>query len=82
MTKMPTGSPNFPWPEYKTYNVPTDTDHDGIPDDWERRAGLDPNDPNDANETSTMAIRISKDILDGSSANFPTLRNQNYEDSI
>jgi hypothetical protein len=43
-------SPNFPWPDYKTYNVPVDTDHDGIPDDWERRAGLDPNNPNDATE--------------------------------
>jgi hypothetical protein len=43
-------SPDFPWPEYKTYNVPLDADHDGIPDDWERRAGLDPNNPNDANE--------------------------------
>jgi hypothetical protein len=44
------GSPNFPWPEYKTYNVPVDRDHDGIPDEWELRAGLDPNNPNDANE--------------------------------
>jgi pectate lyase len=43
-------SPNFPWPEYRTYNVPLDTDHDGIPDDWEKRAGLDPNDPKDANQ--------------------------------
>ncbi len=44
------GSPNFPWPDYRTYNVPTDTDHDGIPDQWEKRAGLDPNNPKDANE--------------------------------
>ena len=43
-------SPNFPWPEYRTYNVPVDTDHDGIPDEWERRAGLDPANPKDANE--------------------------------
>ena len=43
------GSPNFPWPEYRTYDVPLDSDHDGIPDDWERRAGLNPNDPRDAN---------------------------------
>jgi pectate lyase len=44
------GSPDFPWPEYRTYNVQTDTDHDGIPDEWEKRAGLDPHNPNDANE--------------------------------
>jgi hypothetical protein len=43
------GSPNFPWPEYRTYNVPTDTDHDGMPDDWEKSHGLNPNDPSDAN---------------------------------
>jgi len=43
------GSPNFPWPEYRTYNVPVDTDHDGIPDEWETRFGLNPNDPSDAN---------------------------------
>ena len=44
------GSPDFPWPEYRTYNVPTDSDHDGIPDEWERRAGLDANNPDDARE--------------------------------
>ena len=42
------GSPNFPWPEYRTHDVPPDNDHDGIPDEWERRAGLNPNDPRDA----------------------------------
>jgi hypothetical protein len=43
------GSPNFPWPEYRTYNVPVDTDHDGMPDDWERRASLNPNESSDGN---------------------------------
>jgi hypothetical protein len=43
------GSPHFPWPEYKTRDVPTDSDHDGIPDAWEKRFGLNPNDPADAN---------------------------------
>ncbi len=42
-------SPVAPWPDYKTYNVPKDTDHDGIPDDWEIAHGLNPNDPADAN---------------------------------
>jgi len=47
--KSALGSPNFPWPDYQTYNVPVDSDHDGIPDDWEKAHGLNPNDPNDAN---------------------------------
>ena len=44
------GSANFPWPEYRTFGGPVDSDHDGIPDDWERRAGLNPNDPRDASD--------------------------------
>lgn len=47
--KSALGSPNFPWPDYRTYNVPVDSDHDGMPDDWEKAHGLNPNDPADAN---------------------------------
>jgi pectate lyase len=42
-------SPNKPWPDYRTYNVPADTDHDGMPDDWERQHNLNPTDPADGN---------------------------------
>ena len=42
-------SPFKPWPNYKTYNVPVDSDHDGMPDDWEKAHGLNPNDPEDRN---------------------------------
>lgn len=35
------------WPELKTYNIKTDTDKDGMPDDWEKKNGLNPNDGND-----------------------------------
>ncbi|HEY1719302.1 MAG TPA: thrombospondin type 3 repeat-containing protein [Verrucomicrobiae bacterium] len=48
--KSALGAKNFPWPDYKTYNVPVDSDHDGIPDDWEKAHGLNPNDPSDANK--------------------------------
>lgn len=30
------------WQEYKTYNQQIDTDHDGMPDEWETTNGLDP----------------------------------------
>jgi hypothetical protein len=36
-------SPNAPWPPYYTYNVPEDSDHDGMPDWWELAKGLNPN---------------------------------------
>jgi hypothetical protein len=38
-----TNSPNKPWPAYATFNVPVDSDHDGMPDWWELAKGLNPN---------------------------------------
>ncbi len=37
------GSPNYPWPAYATYNIPIDSDHDGLPDWWELLIGSNPN---------------------------------------
>lgn len=37
------------WPVLNIYNVPVDSDHDGMPNDWEISHGLNPNDPNDRN---------------------------------
>jgi pectate lyase len=37
------------WPTLKSTKPPIDTDGDGMPDDWERSHGLNPNDPNDRN---------------------------------
>lgn len=35
------------WPELKSAPAPVDSDHDGIPDEWEIKHGLDPKDPAD-----------------------------------
>lgn len=35
------------WPELHTYDVPEDTDNDGMPDEWETKEGLNTNDPSD-----------------------------------
>jgi len=37
------------WPRLAAGTPPADTDHDGMPDAWERRLGLDPTDPGDRN---------------------------------
>jgi len=37
------------WPELLTYDIPLDTDSDGMPDEWETSQGLNLNDPEDRN---------------------------------
>ena len=37
------------WPELKSTPAPNDTDHDGMPDEWEISKGLNPHDAEDGN---------------------------------
>jgi len=41
--------PEAGWPELKAGTPPTDSDHDGIPDEWETSHGINPNDAGDGN---------------------------------
>ena len=36
------------WPTYARGTAPVDSDHDGMPDDWEKSHGLNPNDLSDS----------------------------------
>lgn len=38
------------WPELESKSAPVDTDHDGMPDDWERKHGLNPGNAGDGSE--------------------------------
>lgn len=38
------------WPELKSAPAPEDSDHDGMPDKWEEKNGLDPENPDDRNK--------------------------------
>lgn len=40
------------WPELKSTTAPADSDGDGMPDEWEKANNLDPNNPNDAQQTT------------------------------
>ena len=37
------------WPVLESKPAPADTDGDGVPDDWEKEVGMNPNDPADGN---------------------------------
>ena len=37
------------WPVLRSLPAPVDSDHDGMPDEWEKAHGLNPNDPTDRN---------------------------------
>ncbi len=38
------------WPVLNSSKPPADADHDGMPDDWEKKNGLDPTDPRDGRD--------------------------------
>ena len=40
------------WPELQTYGVKTDSDNDGMPDQWEKEKGLDPDNGEDHAENT------------------------------
>jgi hypothetical protein len=41
------------WPSLRSMSAPADIDKDGIPDDWEKKNGLNHNDASDASKASS-----------------------------
>lgn len=56
------------WPVYKNATAPADSDHDGMPDDWEKRNGLNPSDSNDGNKAGADGYTMLEIYLNGITA--------------
>ncbi|MFK7817689.1 MAG: pectate lyase [Planctomycetaceae bacterium] len=46
------------WPELKSVPAPKDSDHDGMPDEWEVSKGLNPNDGTDRNKIAAAGYTM------------------------
>lgn len=51
------------WPVYKTIPAPADTDHDGMPDEWEIKNQLNPNDSGDRNKIAADGYTMLEKYL-------------------
>ncbi|WP_327636651.1 Ig-like domain-containing protein [Kribbella sp. NBC_00482] len=51
------------YPELVQTEAPVDSDHDGIPDWWEKANGLDPNDPSDAQKIAPNGYTYLENYL-------------------
>lgn len=59
------------WPELESTAPPADSDHDGMPDNWENANGLNPNDPGDRNDVSADGYTMLEKYLN-SKVEYPT----------
>jgi hypothetical protein len=50
-------------PVLKTFPAPIDTDKDGIPDAWEKKHGLNPNEPDDRNRYASTGYTMLEEYL-------------------
>jgi pectate lyase len=53
------------WPELKSIPAPTDTDHDGMPDEWESMMGLDPYNAADRNNVARDGYTMLEKYING-----------------
>ena len=53
------------WPELKSDPAPKDSDHDGMPDKWEDKKGLDKQTPEDRNQVAGDGYTMLETYLNG-----------------
>jgi hypothetical protein len=53
------------WPELKTFNVPPDSDMDGMPDKWEKAKGLKPDNAEDRNIIAKSGYTMLEEYING-----------------
>ncbi len=51
------------WPELKSTTPPADSDHDGMPDEWETKKGLNPHDSTDGNKVAADGYTMLEKYL-------------------
>jgi len=51
------------WPELKSLPAPADSDRDGMPDAWETKKDLNPNDATDGNKVETDGYTMLEKYL-------------------
>ncbi len=60
------------WPELRSLPAPVDSDHDGMPDQWELNNGLNPHDATDRNcktKSGYTALEVYLNSLCGETIN-------------
>jgi hypothetical protein len=66
------------WPQLKSAAAPTDSDHDGMPDDWEKSKNLNPNDGSDRSNVAASGYTMLEEYLNGLVASIATdVQNEN-----
>ena len=53
------------WPLLASTTPPLDSDHDGMPDDWETQHGLNPNDSTDSHTLATDGYTMIEEYING-----------------
>jgi hypothetical protein len=51
------------WPTYNNATAAVDSDHDGMPDSWEKKNGLNPNDAKDGNKVASDGYTMLEKYL-------------------